>query len=70
MLDAYPVSYMRKFREMRDVEPGWISSVRDSGARVAVLREKSPLSMAMEAQLHWRVVQKDREWVYLAAPPS
>ena len=68
MLDAYPVSYMRKFREMRDVEPGWISSVRDSGARVAVLREKSPLSMAMEAQLHWRVVQKDRDWVYLEAP--
>jgi hypothetical protein len=68
MLDAYPVSYMRRFSEMRKLEPGWVRFIRGSRASVAVLRDKSPLSLAMEAQLHWKVVQKDRDWVYLEAP--
>jgi hypothetical protein len=70
MLDAYPVGYIRKFSNLTTVGQGWTDFVDDSGARVAVVLKDSPLEEGMTAQLHWRVVQKDREWVYLMAPPS
>lgn len=68
MLDAYPVSYMQRFAELREVEPGWTSFVEDSRADVAVLESGSSLSAAMQAQLGWNVVQKDGSWIYLEAP--
>jgi hypothetical protein len=68
MLDAYPVGYIADFFATTRVEPGWRSFVAASGARSAVLDRGSPLSTAMRERLGWRVLQRDRSWVYLAAP--
>lgn len=70
MLDAYPVGYIRKFSNLTAVGHGWTDFVDDSGARVAVVLKDSPLEGGLTGQLHWRMVQKDRDWVYLEAPSS
>jgi hypothetical protein len=68
MLDAYPVDYIKRFDDYRDVQPGWQDFLASTHARVAVLRAGSALSGAVQDQLHWKVVQRDGEWVYLVAP--
>ena len=68
MLDAYPVDYIKRFQEYRNVQPGWKKFVRRSGADVAVLVKGSALSAAMQDRLGWRPVQRDADWVYLEAP--
>jgi hypothetical protein len=70
MLDAYPVDYIRQFYDFKRVAPGWQGFVNRSGARDAVLLDGSPVSAALQDQLGWTVVQKDREWVYLEAPAA
>jgi hypothetical protein len=64
------VGYIRRFANLTAVGDGWTDFVDDSGARVAVVLKDSPLEGALEGQLDWRVVQKDREWVYLEAPAA
>jgi hypothetical protein len=68
MLDAYPVSYIRDFFDMTELQPGWKSFVSDSRADVAVLRRGSALTAAMQDRLGWRLVQRDGEWVCLVPP--
>jgi len=70
MLDAYPVDYIRQFYDFKKVEPGWQGFVTRSGARDAVMLKGSPVSAALQDQLGWTVVQKDRDWVYLEAPST
>jgi hypothetical protein len=70
MLDAYPVSYIRGFDDFRSLQPGWQGFLSRSGAQDAVLVAHSPLSAAMQDQLHWQVVAHDGGWVYLVAPGS
>lgn len=68
MLDAYPVGYIERWQDFVRVAPGWQGFLRGSQARVAVLVAGSPLSDAMQHQLHWRAVQHTGTWVYLVAP--
>ncbi len=70
MLDAYPVEHIRDFFAMTEVKPGWRGFVERSGADVAVLQKKSPLTAAMQQQLGWHVVQRDADWVYLVPASS
>jgi hypothetical protein len=70
MLDAYPVDYIRDFTSFKAIKPGWRDFLAGSHARVAVLREDSAVTGAMQAELHWKVVQKDGDWVYLVAPAT
>ena len=70
LLDAYPVDYIRQFYDFKKVAPGWQDFVNESGARDAVLLDGSPVSAALQDQLGWTVVQKDRAWVYLEAPAA
>jgi len=70
MLDAYPVDYISAFNDFRELRPGWQGFLERSGAHDAVLLAHSPLSAAVQEQLHWRVVQRDGAWVYLVAPGS
>jgi hypothetical protein len=70
MLDAYPVDYIKRYADYVDVKPGWQGFLADSKAKVAVMRDDSALSDAMRHQLHWRVVDRDGQWVYLVAPEA
>ena len=70
MLDAYPVDYIKDFTAFKAVQPGWQDFLADSHAQVAVLQKGSPVSAAMQDQLHWTVAQKDGSWVYLVAPDA
>jgi hypothetical protein len=70
MLDAYSVDYIKRYADYVDVKPGWREFLARSKARVAVVRENSPLSEAMRRELHWRAVDRTGHWVYLVAPPA
>lgn len=70
MLDAYPVGYIRDYVDFKDVKPGWTGFLRRTHAEVAITEKGSALTAAMEAQLHWRKVAEDGEFVYLVAPAS
>jgi hypothetical protein len=70
MLDAYPVSYIQDFEDFQDVKPGWQDFVRSSGADAAVVLEDSPAAAALQDQLGWKPVQRDRDWVYLVPASS
>jgi hypothetical protein len=68
MLDAYPVPYIEDFFAATRLEPGWRDFVARSGAEVAVVQVGTPLTAALLDELHWRAVQREGAWVYLAAP--
>ncbi len=68
LLDAYPVDYLADFTDFRQVRPGWQGFLGRTGARVAVVRVDSPLRSALQGDLGWRPVQRDRAWVLLDAP--
>lgn len=68
MLDAYPVDYIRRYKQFARAGHGWQDFVQRSGSRVAILRDSSRVTTALQAQLHWRVVDRDGKYVYLVAP--
>ena len=68
MLDAYPVDYIAGFSDFTSVTPGWTGYLRRTGAHVAITLKGSPLTGALEEQLHWRALDADGRYVYLAAP--
>jgi hypothetical protein len=70
MLDAYPVGYIERFGDFRELRPGWTTFLRQTGAEVAISKGSSPLTAALQDQLGWRVVDRDAGYVYLVAPAS
>ncbi|MGZ4436324.1 MAG: hypothetical protein ACXVW6_01705 [Nocardioidaceae bacterium] len=68
LLDAYPVDYIQRFDDFRDVRPGWRGFVAGSGAQYGVMLRGSAASTALVERLHWRVLGTDHDWVLLAAP--
>jgi hypothetical protein len=68
MLDAYPVDYIEDFFAATRLEPGWRDFVARTGAEVAVVKLGTPLTAALQKELHWRRAQRDGGWVYLEAP--
>ena len=69
MLDAYPVSHIRRFQDFTALLPGWQRFVTDTGATVALTRAGRPVTGALQDQLGWRVRARDAGYVYLVAPP-
>jgi hypothetical protein len=65
MFDDYPVRYLRRWMNAASLAPGWQGFVRSTGATVAVLPRDYPLVSAMQAEMGWRKVAVDRQWVYL-----
>lgn len=68
LADAYPVDYFADYIAAESVAPGWTQFVAQSGARVAILEEGSPLAEAMQSRLHWKLVQVDNGYVLLEPP--
>ena len=70
MLDAYPVDYIAKFSDLRrgpagmaGLRPRLPRQGRRRAGRFALIAD------ALQDQLGWRLVQRDRDWVYLEAGP-
>jgi hypothetical protein len=70
MFDAYPVGYIKRFGDFREVRPGWTGFLRHAGAEVAITKQTSPLTAALTTQLGWKPVASDGGYVYLVAPRS
>jgi len=68
MLDAYPVRWIQRFHDFKQLEPGWQDFVADSGAEAGIMKRGSPATAALQDQLGWKVVATQRDWVYVVAP--
>ena len=68
--DTFTTDELRRNTAVIMVDPGWDTTVRDSGARVALLRPGSRLANQLSAQEGWRVVQQSDDFELLRAPAS
>jgi hypothetical protein len=67
--DTFTTDELSRNTGLISLEPGWDASLRESGARVALLRPWSRLSYVL-AQQGWRVVQESDELELLRAPST
>jgi hypothetical protein len=68
--DTFTTPELRRNTALISVAPGWEEAVRDSGARVAVLRPWSRLGYQLVAQWGWQVVHRSDDLEMLRAPRS
>ncbi len=68
--DTFTTDELRRNTELISATPGWQNAVRDSGARVALLRRSSLLGYVLVAQGSWQVVQSSDDFELLRAPAS
>jgi hypothetical protein len=67
--EVFSVAYVDRYVRSLQALPGWSSTVRSSGAQVALLERDTALSDALERQ-DWREVGRDNGYVLLRAPSS
>jgi len=65
--EVFDLQYVDKYMASRGASTGWQSTVKASGARVAILPSGSPLAAALTGN-NWKAVQHDRGYTYLVAP--
>lgn len=63
--DAYTPAYIERYGVLMRVSGGWRSVVKDTGASVALVKQRSPLATALQGRLHWSVVGTDEGYVLL-----
>ncbi len=68
--DTFTTAELRRNTDLISVAPGWTEAVRQSGARVAVLRPWSRLGYQLTAQWGWQVVHRSDDFELLRAPAS
>jgi hypothetical protein len=68
--DTFTTAELDRNTGLLELDAGWDGSLRDSGARVAVLRSYARLTYALIHQYHWRVVHSSPSLVMLRAPSS
>lgn len=70
LMDAYSLPHIKRFMVFCRADPGWQSFIARTGARVGVMRAGSSATLALQQELHWRVVQRTGLWVYVEAPEA
>jgi hypothetical protein len=68
--DTFTTDELRRNVALIMVDPGWDASLRESGARVALLRPWSRLATQLTAQEGWQVVNQSADFELLRAPAS
>ena len=68
--DTFTTDELNRNLALIQLDPGWDSALRATGARVAVLRPNARLTYALVSQEHWRVVHDSPDLVMLRAPLS
>jgi hypothetical protein len=68
--DTFTTDELRRNTALISATPGWQNAVRDSGARVALLRASSLLGYVLVAQESWQVVQSSDDFELLKAPAA
>ena len=66
--EVYSTAYIRGYLATVQVRPGWQRLLGRTGARYALLRVSSPLSVALQEELGWTTMGKDADYVLLRAP--
>jgi len=66
--DIYTIDELEAKVDLFRLNPDWPSVLSALGAREALLPPDSRLTLALEEQLHWRVVRSSTELVLLHAP--
>ena len=67
--EVFSVAYVDRYVRSLQALPGWLSTVRASGAQVALLERDTALLDVLERQ-HWRDMGHDNGYVLLRAPSS
>src|SRR3954447_2005783 len=68
--DTFTTAELRRNTDLISAVPGWADAVRQSGARVAVLRPWSRLGYLLMVQAGWQVVHRSDDFELLRAPAS
>jgi hypothetical protein len=68
--DTFTTAELRRNNGLIELDPGWDSALRASGARVAVLRPWSRLAYELIAREGWQVVESSAGFELLRAPAS
>lgn len=66
--EVYSPEYIRDYKRAEEVQTGWQQFLLRTRAQYALLKVKSPLSLALREQLAWTTVGMDAEYVLLKAP--
>jgi hypothetical protein len=69
LVTPYTPEHIRRYVEAGLLEPGWYSTVRDSGAPVALLDSGSALAAGLERR-GWTVERTDAGYVLLRRPTT
>lgn len=57
-IESYDAAYITRYIGAVQARPGWRTFIDDGQARVALLPSGSPLGLALQQQLGWRVVER------------
>jgi hypothetical protein len=68
--DTFTTAELTRNNDLLLVAPGWLHDLRETGARVAVLRPSSLLATQLASQAGWRVVHHSDSFDMLEAPGS
>jgi len=66
--EIYSKGYIRDYVRTQEVQAGWQKLLVRTGARYALLRTKTPLTVALREQLGWATVAEDAGYVLLKEP--
>jgi hypothetical protein len=69
LVTPYPVAYQVAYHDALEGEPGWEAFVADTGARVALLQEGTPLIADLRGA-GWSVDKRADGYVLLAYPDA
>jgi hypothetical protein len=68
--DTFTTAELARNNDLVGTAPGWASQLRETGARVAVLRPWSLLASKLASQEGWTVVDRSQTLELLRAPPG
>jgi len=66
--EAFPRSQFEGYIRTSQVNNGWEKFLEATGSTYALVKEHSPLAIALADRLHWRAVGRDDGYLLLAAP--
>jgi len=66
--EAFPRAQFEGYIKTSQVNNGWEKFLETTGSTHALVKEHSPLAIALTERLHWRAVGRDDGYLLLAAP--
>ena len=67
-IELYDQKYVKAYVNALSVGPGWSAFLTRTGAKYALVADRSPMSTALTDRLHWRTLGRDAGFTLMQAP--